>query len=163
MNAATMELQELLTSQSVFRYEDVSVDKLEFMKDMLGRTVSGTPMESNLERIWEGLREREVSMSTGIGLGVAIPHCSSEWVEDVVVSLAVLGKPLEFQAVDDEPVQIVVLLLMPRNRFDRHIKTLASIARMFNDEAFRKKVIDAKDETEIFELIQAFQDPARDQ
>jgi mannitol/fructose-specific phosphotransferase system IIA component (Ntr-type) len=75
----------------------------------------------------------------------------------------VLGKPLEFQAVDDEPVQIVVLLLMPRNRFDRHIKTLASIARMFNDEAFRKKVIDAKDETEIFELIQAFQDPARDQ
>ena len=158
-----MELQELLTSNSVFRYEQRSDDKLEFMKDMLGRTLKGTAMQPNLEKIWEGLREREVSMSTGIGLGVAIPHCSSEWVEDVIVSLAVLGEPLEFQAVDDEPVQIVVLLLMPRNRFDRHIKTLASIARMFNDESFRKKIVGASDEEQIFELIQSFQDPAKEQ
>ncbi|HBS04932.1 MAG TPA: PTS sugar transporter subunit IIA [Leptospiraceae bacterium] len=158
-----MELQELLTSKSVFRYEERSDDKLEFMKDMLGRTLKGTPMEANLEKIWEGLREREVSMSTGIGLGVAIPHCSSEWVDDVIVSLAVLGSPLEFQAVDDEPVQIVVLLLMPRNRFDRHIKTLASIARMFNDEGFRQKIVGATDEEQIFELIQSFQDPTKEQ
>ena len=100
-------------------------------------------------------------MSTGIGLGVAIPHCSSEWVDDVVVSLAVLTRPLEFQAVDDEPVQIVVLLLMPRNRFDRHIKTLASIARMFNDEGFRQKILNAESEEAIYELIQSFQDPGK--
>lgn len=156
-----MELQELLGADSVYRYTERSDDKLEFMKDMLNRTLSGTEMQKNQDKIWDALREREVSMSTGIGLGVAIPHCSSEWVDDVVVSLAVLTEPLEFQAVDDEPVQIVVLLLMPRNRFDKHIKTLASIARMFNDEPFRKKVLSASSEEEIFELIQSFQDPAK--
>ncbi|MCB1138878.1 MAG: PTS sugar transporter subunit IIA [Leptospiraceae bacterium] len=156
-----MELQELLTPGSVYRYTERSDDKLEFLRDMLGRTLGGTPMEGSTDRVWEGLREREVSMSTGIGLGVAIPHCSSEWVDDVVVSLAVLTRPLEFQAVDDEPVQIVVLLLMPRNRFDRHIKTLASIARMFNDEGFRQKILNAESEEAIYELIQSFQDPGK--
>ncbi|MBU45760.1 MAG: PTS sugar transporter subunit IIA [Spirochaetaceae bacterium] len=158
-----MELQELLTSESVYRYTDHGEDKLEFLKDMLSRTLAVRGHDSNLEKVWEALREREVSMSTGIGLGVAIPHCSSEWVDEVLVSLAVLTDPLEFQAVDDEPVQIVVLLLMPRNRFDKHIKTLASIARMFNDESFRQKILKASSEQEIFELIQSFEDPARDQ
>ena len=72
--------------------------------------------------------------------GVDLPHA--------------LPSPLEFQAVDDEPVQIVVLLLMPRNRFDRHIKTLASIARMFNDESFRKKILAAPDAESINLLIE---------
>ncbi|MCB1166206.1 MAG: PTS sugar transporter subunit IIA [Leptospiraceae bacterium] len=151
---AGMELQELLNPSNIFRFEEHSPDKLEFLRDLLHRTVVNTAMEPNEEKIWEALREREVSMSTGIGLGVAIPHCSSEWVEDVVVSLATLPSPLEFQAVDDEPVQIVVLLLMPRNRFDRHIKTLASIARMFNDESFRKKILAAPDAESINLLIE---------
>jgi mannitol/fructose-specific phosphotransferase system IIA component (Ntr-type) len=153
-----VELQEILTPNSVYRYTDRSDDKLEFLKDMLVRTLAGTASESNLDKIWDGLREREVSMSTGIGLGVAIPHCSSEWVDEVFASIAVITEPLPFDAIDDEPVQIVVLLLMPRNRFDRHIKTLASIARMFNDESFRQKVLSADSEETIFQLIESFQD-----
>lgn len=148
-----MDLSEVIKPEKIFRLEEHYDNKINLLKELLSKSIEDTQVADQFDGLWQALHEREVSMSTGIGLGVAIPHCSTEIVHDVYASLAILDHKIEFEAVDDLPVQIVVLLLMPRERFERHIKTLASIARMFNDEDFRKHVLSEKSPEKIHEMI----------
>jgi len=149
-----MEITEIIPQKNILMMEAAREDKQELLREVLESTVKDTDLEKCKEDLWRTLLERERSMSTGIGLGVAIPHCSSEFVHDVKGFLVLLKKGIDFQAVDDEPVRIIVLLLLPKNKFEKHIKTLASIARLFNDETFRKKILKARTSEEVFELIQ---------
>jgi mannitol/fructose-specific phosphotransferase system IIA component (Ntr-type) len=67
--------------------------------------------------------------------------------------LAILREGMDFQAIDDVPVRIIVLLLLPKNKFEKHIKTLASVARLFNNEQFRLRILQAKDNEEILSIL----------
>ncbi len=150
-----MELHELIPKDKIFIFERSPGDKMEMMNSLLDMCVQSSGIDSKFrDPIWKTLFEREMSMSTGIGLGVAIPHCSTEHVQDVKGVLALLKEGVDFQSVDDEPVRIIVLLLLPKNKFEKHIKTLASIARMFNDESFRKSILKARTAEEAWKILQ---------
>ena len=150
-----MNLSEVIPREQVYVVEDQFADKTAALKHLFDLCVAGTPLEEHRQGIWHTLLEREQSMSTGIGLGVAIPHCSSEHVSDVHGLIAVLKHELDFDSVDESPVRIVVLLLMPKKRFERHIKVLATIARVFNDEDTRARVLAASDPDAVFEIVTA--------
>jgi mannitol/fructose-specific phosphotransferase system IIA component (Ntr-type) len=101
----------------------------------------------------EALREREQLVSTGIGGGVAIPHAFSDEVEKVV---AVLGRSMagiDFEAVDQAPVHVVVLFVVPRKNYQLHLRTLAAIAKMFNDKDITRRIIGACDCDEILAIL----------
>ena len=137
-----MKLEELFPEDKIILYDSYQDgDKIELLKSILDFGLKDTELERHKKKIQEALLERERSMSTGIGQGVAIPHCSTEFVTDVWGVLAFLKEGIDFQAVDGEAVRIVVLLLMPQNRFEKHIKTLASIAKLFNNETFRNEIL----------------------
>lgn len=150
-----MELQDLITVENIRIVRDPASDKMEFLHDLLDYCLKTSEQSKNKDQIWKTLIEREMSMSTGIGLGVAVPHCSSDHVRDVTISIAVIPDGIDFQAVDNEPVRIVVLLLLPKNKFEKHIKTLASIARMFNDRKFRDRILAAKSEKEVESILKS--------
>ena len=118
--------------------------------DVAART-SG--LSDHIDVIRGALLEREASMSTGIGQGVAIPHCSSEYVSEVHGALALLPRGIEFQSVDEEPVRVAVLLLLPKNKFEKHIKTLAAVARLFNNQDFRETILGSTSPERAAELI----------
>ena len=99
------------------------------------------------------VHRREASQTTGLGGGVAIPHGVCEHVDEVVAALGIVPGGVDFAALDGAPVQIVVLLLVPPNRFQAHIRTLAGIARLLNDSRFRQRLIEADSPTAIMELI----------
>lgn len=156
-----MDLSEVIRPEKIFRIQQPYENKMSLLKDLLAKSIENTPVEDHFEGLWQALYEREVSMSTGIGMGIAIPHCSTELVSDVYAALAILDQKLEFEAVDDQPVQIVVLLLMPRERFERHIKTLAGIAKMFNDESFRDRVLKETSAESVHEMIRMHSQAAK--
>ena len=148
-----MDLSELIPLEKIFFIEKKYGDKLEILEELLDLNLDNTQAVKYREQIWKTLLEREMSISTGIGLGVAIPHCSTPYVKDVQALLALVKGGINFQSVDDEPVQIIILLLLPKNKFEKHIKTLAHIARSFNEEAFRKKLLQVKSKEEAFKVI----------
>ena len=84
------------------------------------------------------LKQREETMSTGIGFGIAIPHASSEAVEEVVAAFGRSSQGIEFDALDNAPVKFVVLFIVPKNQFQTHLRTLASIAKFLNDRSVRE-------------------------
>lgn len=84
--------------------------------------------------------EREKLGTTGIGSGVAIPHARIEGLCGVSAAMATLEKPIGYDAVDDRPVDIVVLLLAPQDAGAEHLRALAQVSRVLRREDFRERL-----------------------
>jgi mannitol/fructose-specific phosphotransferase system IIA component (Ntr-type) len=103
--------------------------------------------------ILASLKQREETMSTGIGFGIAIPHCSSDRLEEVVAAFGRSSTGIEFDALDNAPVKFVVLFIVPKNQFQTHLRTLASIAKFLNDRTVRESLAAAKSADEILSIF----------
>jgi phosphotransferase system HPr (HPr) family protein len=103
--------------------------------------------------ILASLKEREEEMSTGIGFGIAIPHASSDGIEEVVVAFGRSSQGIDFDALDDAPVKFVVLFIVPKNRFQTHLRALASIAKFLNGRSVRESLAAAKTADEILAIF----------
>ena len=105
------------------------------------------------DSILASLKQREETMSTGIGFGIAIPHCSSDRINEVVASFGRSSNGIEFDALDNAPVKFVVLFIVPKNQFQTHLRTLASIAKFLNDRSVREQLASAKSADEILAIF----------
>ncbi len=105
------------------------------------------------DNILASLKQREETMSTGIGFGIAIPHCSSDRLEEVVAAFGRSSRGIEFDALDNAPVKFVVLFIVPKNQFQTHLRTLASIAKFLNDRSVRESLANAKSADEILAIF----------
>ncbi len=114
---------------------------------------SGFLNDKDEETVKKALFEREKSMSTGIGKGIAIPHCASDKISEIVIALAICTTGIDFDSIDGLPVHIAILLIVPQKKISQHIKTLANIAKILNDDIFREKLVKAKSVDTIIELI----------
>ncbi len=110
--------------------------------------------ESDRTTILEAIRQREQTMSTGIGFGIAIPHASSDKVTEVVASFGRSIKGIQFDSLDAQPVFFVVLFVVPKDQFQTHLRTLAAIAKFLNDKTVRDELgaaVDAEAILRVFE------------
>src|SRR5881275_303440 len=105
------------------------------------------------DSILAALKQREETMSTGIGFGIAIPHCSSDRLNQVVAAFGRSPGGIEFDALDNAPVKFVVLFIVPKNEFQTHLRTLASIAKFLNDRSIRENLGTAKSADEILAIF----------
>ncbi len=86
----------------------------------------------------QSLLARERLGSTGLGNGIAIPHCRLKTIDTVMGALITLAEPIEFDAVDGKPVDIIFLLLAPAQALQEHLNALAGLAERFNSAEFRQ-------------------------
>jgi len=105
------------------------------------------------DSILASLKQREETMSTGIGFGIAIPHCSSDRLDEVVAAFGRSSGGIEFDALDNAPVKFVVLFIVPKNQFQTHLRTLASIAKFLNDRSVRESLAEANSADEILSIF----------
>ena len=96
--------------------------------------------------------QREEMMSTGMEHGIAIPHGAVECVKDVVAALGI-SKGIEFESMDGEPAHIIVLLILPKDKYTASVRTMAGITKLLTHETLRNKIIVAKDPTEVMDDI----------
>ena len=101
--------------------------------------------------VYRGLIEREKLGSTAVGDGIAIPHCRLEGCDSITGSLFVLEEPIDFLAHDDVPVNIMFVLLVPASETTEHLATLGMLAERFQIEEYRKDLIAAKNNSELYE------------
>ncbi len=131
-----------------------SKNRWELIDEMIDLAVKNKQIsKEDLESVRAALVEREKSMSTGIGNGVAIPHCTTSRVNDIVAILAISQKGIDFDSIDNNPVRIAILLLVPKNKLTQHIKTLANIAKVMSDEKLRNIILEMKTPEAILKTI----------
>jgi PTS system nitrogen regulatory IIA component len=111
----------------------------------------------NSREVFESLCARERLGSTGLGKGVAIPHGRINGNSGVQAVFIRLAKPLAYDAIDGEPVDLLFALAVPENCTSDHLKLLAQIAERFSDAELLKKLRTAQDATELIELLSSTQ------
>lgn len=148
-----MKIISLLSVETVL--PSLKVNSKEQALEKLIATFSDTVDNDELEAIRQAVLEREKIMSTGVGKGLAIPHGKAEGINGNYAAFALLEEPIDYEAIDGEPVHMIFLLAGPQASNRLHIKLLSRISRLMNNNSFRDKL---KESTTSEEIISAFKD-----
>ncbi len=105
------------------------------------------------DEIVEVVFDRERSMSTGMERGIAIPHANSSLIENAVGAIGICEAGIPFESLDGQPAQIIILLVIPKDKFQQHVRTLAGIARLFNHEHMTRELRKIATAEEAMEII----------
>ncbi|MHC5063001.1 MAG: PTS sugar transporter subunit IIA [Planctomycetota bacterium] len=109
--------------------------------------------EKQLGPVREALEVREKSMTTGMEMGIAIPHAAVDEIDEVVASLGITRDGIDFEALDGQPANIIVCLVIPRSKKLLHIKTLAGIAKLLARGEVREAILDCGSGSEVVDKI----------
>ena len=146
-----MRLSELLEENNIIP-DLKAMDKKGALEELAQAMVSQKPYLDKGALV-NVLLDRERLGSTGIGDGVAIPHGKFHGIEQPIISFGRSRKGLDFESMDGEPVYLFFLLVAPENSASIHLKALAKIARILKNSSFRKVLIEAQTQKEIYETI----------
>lgn len=109
--------------------------------------------------IFDSLLSRERLGATGVGYGFAIPHCRLNKCEKITGAFIHLSEGIDYDAIDNQPVNMLFALVVPEESTDEHLQVLALLASMFNDENFRNKIQKTSSNEEIYKLLMEWQKP----
>lgn len=126
-------------------------------EDALRRIVHAVAQKGYIrdeKEVFARLMERENIQSTAVGNGIAIPHCFTDEVPDLIIAVARSRQGLEFDSFDGKPTQVVFLLMGNRQEHSLHLKALARIARLIRSTSFIEKIIAS---TSVDDMVRAFQ------
>lgn len=104
-------------------------------------------------QVYEKLLEREELGSTGIGSGVAIPHCKVKDLDKVVVAIGILKEAIDFRATDGLPVRVLFLVLAPEKTPAAHLHALAAISRWVQTKDHVSRIVESPDRDAVLELL----------
>jgi len=133
-----MNIFSLLRPETVIPNMEAS-DKAEVLERLVS-SLEGQVSNGELEKIREAVFEREKIMSTGVGKGLAIPHGKAAGIEQTYAAFGMLSDAVDYEAIDDEPVNMVFLLVGPQASNSLHIKMLSRISRLMNNSEFRDRL-----------------------
>jgi mannitol/fructose-specific phosphotransferase system IIA component (Ntr-type) len=154
MKARSMNLADILTGPSNILPDMQAADRWAAIDDLVDNLIAtGRIKEENRAAILAVVKKRESSMSTGIGFGIGIPHASTDLIPEVVGALGRSSKGINFDALDNQPVNLVMLFLVPQGQFQRHLHTLASIAKLLHIKEFRQELEQAPDPEAMWQVI----------
>lgn len=146
-----MNIYSLINTSTILA--DVEIDN---KKELLHRMVDVLKKQVNdeqLEDIRDAVFEREKIMSTGVGKNLAIPHGKVASIDQNYASFAVLKDPIEYDSIDDKPVNMAFLLVGPAGENRLHIKLLSRISRLMNSTSFRNTLSECKTSEDIYDAF----------
>jgi mannitol/fructose-specific phosphotransferase system IIA component (Ntr-type) len=112
----------------------------------------------NNEQVVQKILDREAEMSTGIGFGIAIPHARIEGVDSVYMIAARSIKGIEFDAIDEQPVHLVFMMISPANASNQYTQILSSLSRIMSYEDIRKSLLETETPEEFLNIISRGED-----
>jgi len=116
----------------------LATNRWEAIEELLGHLVANHRINpEHRDAIAASVKARESSMSTGIGFDIGIPHASTSLVSEPVAAIGRSRNGLQFDALDGQPVKLVLLFLVPQGQFQQHSHSLAQIAKLLHRSDFR--------------------------
>jgi mannitol/fructose-specific phosphotransferase system IIA component (Ntr-type) len=129
-------------------------DKYEAIEELVDQLVRAEDIPQSLRNhIVQVVEDRERSLSTGMDHGIALPHGSTDRIDNIVAALGLSKTGIPFETLDGQPARLVILLVLPRTNFQGHVRTLAGVAHLLNNHAFREEIMAAETVDEVMSLI----------
>ena len=134
-----------------------AANRWEAIDELIANLVAtGKIQAADRDAVTAAVKKRETSMSTGIGYGIGIPHASTDLIFEVVGALGRSSKGVNFDALDNQPVKLVMLFLVPQGQFQKHLHTLANIAKLLHKLDFRQALELAPDAESMLNIIREY-------
>src|ERR1700749_4394727 len=148
-----MDLADILTKAQIIPGLRAT-NRWEAIDELIGNLVlTGKIQPGDREAVTAAVKKRETSMSTGIGFGIGIPHASTDLIYEVVGALGRSTTGVNFEALDNQPVKLVMLFLVPQGQFQKHLHTLANIAKLLHKAEFRQALEQAPNSDAMLAII----------
>lgn len=153
-----MNIGELLSVSRIVRLTDVSSKKraLEILSDSMANDCKRLSQDD----VFSSLNARERLGSTGLGHGVAIPHGRVKGNDIAMAAMLQLNEGVDYDAMDDEPVDLIFALLVPENSTDEHLDLLAQLAEFLSKPNIVEDLRNTKDSAALLELLRKLPSPA---
>ncbi len=113
------------------------------------------PVVHDLNQLADDILQRESFMSTGVGYGLALPHAKSNGVSATVAGMGITSSPIDYDAIDGQPVRIIFLLAGPPGESSRHIRILSRVSRLMSQRSFRESLLESSSVEEILHELDA--------
>jgi len=148
-----MDLGDILSREQII--PDLrATNRWEAIDELINNLVTtGKILPEHHDAIAAVVKKRESSMSTGIGFGIGIPHASTDLITEVVGALGRSKKGVAFDALDNQPVSLIILFLVPQGQFQKHLHTLANIAKLLHRADFRQALEQAGDADAMLNVV----------
>ncbi|MGB0716803.1 MAG: PTS sugar transporter subunit IIA [Phycisphaerae bacterium] len=130
-----------------------AAERFEAIEELVGVLAAAGKL-SDQERVLHAIIAREKTRSTGIGLGLAVPHGKSDGAGTLVAAIGKPASPIEFESVDGRPCSMIFLLASPIDKTGPHIQALGGISRLWQTESFRTAVDGVSSAAELHDAIQ---------
>jgi nitrogen PTS system EIIA component len=127
--------------------------KSEIIEEMIDTMMNGLE-DVTRDELADAIYEREGLMSTGIGLGIAIPHVRLAGLRDAAVAVGISRDGIaDYESIDGAPVHIVVLIIAPQGRHDLYIRLLAAIVGLLKDPGRNREIVETADTSVIYSTL----------
>lgn len=127
--------------------------KSELLAELVGIVAKADDVDDPSD-ILRAVQEREAVLSTGIGSGVAIPHGKSAAIADLRLAAGLTAEPVDFDALDGQPVRLFFLLVGPETAAGPHVKALSRISRLVRKPEVRERLLAASDAMEFYRALE---------
>ena len=146
-----IKVSEFISKDRIVIFEKGSEKKeiLNKMAEMISKSDNVENKDMFIKDIWE----RESIMSTGIGLGIAIPHARSKYIKDIVISIGIAKESIEYDALDGKPVDFIVMIAANDSQQKEYLRVLAKVALILKSKKKREKLLKANNVDDIFEVF----------
>jgi mannitol/fructose-specific phosphotransferase system IIA component (Ntr-type) len=144
---------DLITPDRVVDLKGTS--KEEILEEMVG-VLARAPEVSDQKAFLQAILERESILSTGIGLGIAVPHAKIASVKTLVAALGKTRRGISYGSLDDQPVHIVVMIGASDSQQTDYIRALARVTLLLKNEKIREAVVGAESPEKIYEILKEY-------
>ena len=151
-----MKLYQYLSEDSI-RVRLQSGQKEQAIAELAGLLKDHPAME-DFQKFLSGVLEREKESTTGIGGGVAVPHARTDSVKDFVAAIGLAPEGIDFQAVDGQPVKLIVLMGVPSHKINGYLKLLAHLSLLFKQHDFVHDLLEASDPAAVIETFKRYEE-----
>lgn len=154
-DSVVMDLGDILSKAQIIT-DLRATNRWEAIDELINNLVAtGKITAQNQEAIAAVVKKRESSMSTGIGFGIGIPHASTDLITEVVGALGRSTRGVNFDSLDNQPVNLVMLFLVPQGQFQKHLHTLANIAKLLHKAEFRLALEQAPNADAMLQIVRS--------
>ena len=146
-----MYLKDTVSEEGIVFTNSVSSKKRAL--EILSETLAQQHTSLTKSKVLDALLAREKLGSTGLGKGVAIPHCRIKDLDKIYVAMLKLDEGVDFEASDDEPVIFLFCMVVPEDSDDDHLQLLSNLAELLDNETVRQSIKNCEDATCLYQLI----------
>jgi PTS system nitrogen regulatory IIA component len=146
-----IDIADILSPQGVIVDLKTCSSKRQVLKELAEHAAQLIEIDSH--QLLEALTERERLGTTGVGHGIAIPHARLDQIDKVVGLFARLDEPIDFEALDDQPADLIFMLLAPNSADADSLKALARVSRVLRDSGLQQRLRQTKDADAVYRML----------